>query len=143
MAVRRHKEEPLSERQFKSGVFDVDYTAYEEEVMPQDNRKLSAIEKERMMRDEELSERKSRTARMKEEMNQNGGDGKRAFNTKFGAFSGAGTVDPSDVGGSDAKVTVTAEQKAELKKQGVNTDHLEEGDEIALSNIRWDRPKGE
>jgi hypothetical protein len=147
MNVRHHNRESLSERQFKSGVFDVDYAAIEEEEMyPVNNKKLSAAEKERKLRDEELAERRSRTSRLKEEMNANNGDGKRKYATKFGSFSGAGAVDPSDVDEgrtSQASVTVTEEDKKQLQQQGLNTRDLEEGEEIPLAGLNWARPEDE
>jgi hypothetical protein len=143
--VRQYNCETLSERQFKSGVFDIDYAAFEEKPMSKnDGRKLSAVERERKMREEEREEKISRTSRMKAAMNQNAGDGVRKYSTRFGAFSGAGAVDPQDVEGgatSEATVRVTAEQKQELQQRGMKVDHLEEGDEIPLAGLDWNKPE--
>ena len=144
MAVRHYNREPLSERQFKSGVFDIDYADVEVREMPKDNIKLSAAEKERRLREEEKDERQSRTARLKEAMGKSDGDGVRKLSTRFGSFSGAGVVDASDVregGGSSATIKVTAEQKEELRQKRIKADHLEEGDEISLGSLNWDKPE--
>lgn len=144
MEVRPISVEPLSERQLKSGVFDVDYAALEENKMPEENRKLSPLERERKMREEDVASRQSRTKRMKTEMNQDTGDGVKRKSTRFGMLTGAGAVNASEVSdhqNSEAVVTVTAEKKQELQKQGVNVEHLEEGTDIPLGDLNWGRPE--
>lgn len=138
MFVPEHSNEPLSERQYKSGVFDAYYPSLDGDAM-ENNERLSAVEWERKLREEEISQRKSRTSRLKEEMEEDNDVSKHTLETRFGSFSGPGVVEPSDADKvhSDMSVKVTKENKENLRQAGIDVDELEEGDEIPMSGLNW------
>lgn len=136
-----------SERQFESGVFDVDYLEQERPKMATEQRKLSAIELERKLRDEEINQRQSRTKRARQSLNQNSDADVKMRETRFGSFSGAGAVNVSDTESerrtSEASVEVTPERKQELQARGMDVNELEEGKQIHLANLDWSKPAEE
>lgn len=124
-----------------SGVFDIDYYQDDRKVKTMPERRLSAQEWEQKLRDEERAQKRGRAQRMREELEETDAD-PVLHNSRFGSFSGANVVE-SDVGeekvtaDSKFEVEVTEEQKAQMRAQGVNVDHLETGKKVKINKINW------
>ncbi len=122
-----------------SGVFDTDY--YRERKVDAMPERESAINWEQRLRDEEREQKRGRTAKAREQLEETEADAVM-HSSRFGQLSGANVVEV-DVGegkaasAKDYEVEITQAQIDEMQRQGIDTSHLAAGKKVNIKKSAW------